>query len=59
MRKQSKKIQLYQDVIDGVTTVKVIESNGEVEKTYEISPGDMTMLLNYYQVQKEKGKEVL
>ena len=34
-------------------------TEAKTDSEYYISPGDMVMLLNYYRVQKESGKELL
>lgn len=36
----------------------VLESNGEVDYCYSITAGEMTMLLNYFQHQKEHNLEI-
>jgi hypothetical protein len=53
-----RQIELSQQQTDGTISVDVISSKGEVDYYYEISAGDMTMLLNYYQDRKNKGLEV-
>jgi hypothetical protein len=53
-----RQIELSQQQTDGTINVDVISSKGEVDYYYEISAGDMTMLLNYYQDRKNKGLEV-
>ena len=52
-------IGITQEQEDGEMNVDVLDSKGEVEYYYKISAGDMTMLLNYYQNQKDKGEEIL
>ena len=51
-------IELTQQNPDGNINVDVLESNGEVDYYYTITPADMTMLLNYYQHQKDHGLEI-
>ena len=51
-------IELTQQKPDGIINVDVLESNGEVDYYYTITPADMTMLLNYYQYQKGHGLEI-
>lgn len=54
----NRSIELTQQKSDGNINVDVLESNGEVDYYYTISAGDMTMLLNYYQYQKDHGLEI-
>lgn len=54
-----RRIQLLQEETDGNTKVKTFDSNGDLESYYEISPGDFTMILNYYRVHNENGKEMM
>ena len=51
-------IELTQGKPDGDINVDVLDSNGEVDYYYSITPADMTMLLNYYQYQKDYGLEI-
>ena len=48
-------IELTQGKPDGDINVDVLDSNGEVDYFYTITAADMTMLLNYYQYQKDYG----
>ena len=51
-------IELTQERSDGNINVDVLESNGDVDYYYTITPADMTMLLNYYQHQKDHGLQI-
>jgi len=51
-------IELTQGKPDGDINVDVLDSNGEVDYYYSITAGDMTMLLNYYQYQKDYGLQI-
>jgi len=51
-------IEISQERADGKINVNVLDSNGEVDYFYEISSGDMVMLLNYYQSQKDSSNEI-
>jgi hypothetical protein len=51
-------IELTQEKPDGDINVDVLDSNGEVDYFYTITAGDMVMLLNYYQYQKNYGQTV-
>ena len=53
-----RQIEITQQQTDGYINVDVIDSKGEIDYYYEISPGDMTMLLNYYRHRKDKGMEI-
>lgn len=46
-------IEMTQEKADGNITVKTTAS-----KSYNISAGDMVMLLNYYQFQKDHNEEI-
>ena len=48
-------VELTQGKPYGDINVDVLDSNGEVDYFYTITPADMTMLLNYYQYQKDYG----
>ena len=52
-------IHVTQEKSDGNINVDIIDSKGEVDYYYTITPGDMTMLLNYYQYKKDRGEELL
>jgi len=54
----NRSIELTQQNPDGDINVDVLDSNGEVDYFYTITAGDMTMLLNYYQYQKDYGQTV-
>ena len=54
----NRSIELTQQNPDGDINVDVLDSNGEVDYFYTITAGDMTMLLNYYQYQKDYGLEL-
>ncbi len=54
----NRSIEITQEVEDGKIYVDVLESNGDLDYQYSISAGDMVMLLNYYQYQKDKGNEI-
>ena len=54
----NRSIELTQQNPDGDINVDVLDSNGEVDYFYTITAGDMTMLLNYYQYQKDYGLEI-
>lgn len=51
-------IEMMQEVEDGKINIDILDSNGEVDYYYSITAGDMVMLLNYYQHQKDKGLEI-
>ena len=51
-------IELTQEKSDGNINVDILDSNGEVDYYYSITAGDMTMLLNYYQYQKDHGLQI-
>ena len=51
-------IEVTQATPDGKINVDVLDSKGEVDYYYTITPADMVMLLNYYQHQKDRGKEI-
>ncbi len=51
-------IEISQEKEDGKINIDVIDSKGEVDYYYNITAGDFTMLLNYYQHQKDKGLEI-
>ena len=51
-------VELMQGKPDGDINVDVLDSNGEVDYFYTITAGDMVMLLNYYQYQKNYGQTV-
>ena len=55
----NRSIEITQEQEDSKINVDVLDSKGEVEYYYEILAGDMVMLLNYYQNQKDKGEEIL
>lgn len=51
-------IEITQEIADGRINVDVLDSKGEVDYYYTIAPEELTMLLNYYQHQKDQGKEI-
>lgn len=51
-------IELTQEVADGRINVDVLDSKGEVDYFYTITAAELTMLLNYYQYQKDQCKEI-
>ena len=58
-------IRIRQNVLDGSIMVRVLGAPRDVfgsrplETMYEISPGDMVTMLNWYRYQKENGNEDL
>ena len=58
-------IRIRQSLIDGPITVRVLGTPRDVfgsrplETMYEISPGDMVTMLNWYRYQKENGNDGL
>lgn len=60
-----RRIRLSQKEIDGPITVRALSApNGpfdhrDLEYEYEISAGDMVMLLNWYRFQKAHGNDAL
>lgn len=58
-------IRIRQSLIDGPITVRVLGAPRDVfgsrplETMYEISPGDMVTMLNWYRYQKENGNDSL
>ena len=58
-------IRIRQSLIDGPITVRVLDAPRDVfgsralETMYEISPGDMVTMLNWYRYQKENGNDDL
>lgn len=58
-------IRIRQSLIDGPITVRVLGAPRDVfgsrplETMYEISPGDMVTMLNWYRYQKKNGNEDL
>lgn len=51
-------IEISQERADGKINIDVIDSKGNVDYFYNIPPGDMVMLLNYYQHKKDRGEEI-
>lgn len=60
-----RRIRLSQKVIDGPITVRTLSAPDDpfghrsLENEYEISAGDMVMLLNWYRFQKAHGNDAL
>ena len=60
-----RRIRLSQKVIDGPITVRTLSAPDDpfgyrsIENEYEISAGDMVMLLNWYRFQKAHGNDAL
>lgn len=60
-----RRIRLSQKVIDGSITVRTLSAPDDpfghraLENEYEISAGDMVMLLNWYRFQKVNGNDAL
>lgn len=61
-----RRIRLSQKVIDGPITVRTLSAPDDlsghhrsIENEYEISAGDMVMLLNWYRFQKSHGNDDL
>ncbi len=58
-------IRIRQSLIDGPITVRVLDAPRDMfgsrplETMYEISPGDMVTMLNWYRYQKENGNDDL
>lgn len=52
------RIELKQHEDEEGISMRKYNSNGELERADYISAGDMVMLLNYYQYQKDNGKEI-
>ena len=53
-------MQLAQQGRDkNITLTTYDNKSGLVEHETEITPADMVMLINYYRIQKEYGKEIL
>lgn len=61
----NRRIRLSQKVIDGPITVRALSEPTDVfghrnfEYEYEISAGDMVILLNWYRYQKTHGNDAL
>lgn len=51
-------IELTQGKPDGEINIDVLDSNGEVDYFYTITAGDMVILLNYHNYQKNYGQTV-
>ena len=60
-----RRIRLSQKEIDGPITVRALSTptdmfgHRDLEYEYQISAGDMVMLLNWYRCQKANGNDVL
>lgn len=53
-----REIELVQEKYDGEVKVNYMDSKGKLECSYNISPGDMVMLLNYYHYKKTRNEEI-
>ena len=52
-------LELSQAHADGPLYIQTIGSDGTIEKTESIPPGDLVMLINYYRHCRETGKEII
>ena len=58
-------IRIRQNALNGPITVRVLSApydafgSSSLETMFEISPGDMVTMLNWYRYQKENGNEDL
>lgn len=61
----NRRIRLSQKMIDGPITVRTLSAPDDpfghrvLENEYEISAGDMVMMLNWYRFQKTQGNDAL